>query len=67
MNFLDKEVDDKNRYKSKQGSMITLIEEGINHNSDLVMGQINIKVEFGFASRILWRSFQLVLVEALIN
>ena len=44
--------------------MITLIEEVINHNPDLVMGQINIKVEFGFASRILWRAFFLVLVEA---
>ena len=47
--------------------MTTLIEVGINHNPDLVMGRKNIKLEFGFASRILWRSFQLVLVEALLN
>ena len=47
--------------------MITPIEEGIEQNPDLVMGQINIKVEFGFASRILWRAFQLLLVEDLLN
>ena len=45
--------------------MITLMEEVINHNPDLVMGQITIKVEFEFASHILWRAFLLVLVEAL--
>ena len=47
--------------------MTTLIKVGINHNPDLVIGQINIKLEFGFASCILWRGFQLVLVEALLN